>query len=609
MKNVISVLLTVILFQSCVQESNTNTSFDMIKKVETGLTTRVHIEGDSTWTIEERMKHYGIPGVSIAVIHNGEIAWAKGYGVVDKESQTPVTTQTLFQAAATSMPVTAYGALRLVEQHKLDLDQNINSYLKSWKVPENEFTKEKKVTIKNLLNHSAGIHPLGTGSYHINDKIPTLVEILNGTSPAKNEPLTVNKEPDESVRFAYASYVPIQQMMLDVGEKAFPEIMHELVLQPLEMNNSTFNQSLTTEQLTKAATGYLQDGSMVKDGRKMHPSMASDGLWTTAEDYAKFITNVQQTLNGKPTKGLSKNLTTLMGTPYGVSNPGWSFTLGLGFQLINRSEEIYLRHHGWNTGFYGEIMAHRDKGYGVVVFTNSTFPEFNAEVIRAVALAYDWDKLVPVHKKIEIEQPLADQITGRYINNGRIIRVFQKDNQLFYKNILDLEAEELVRISDSSFVRRNSSRLIQFKPNSENETLNLQYINRNDGTIALAFDKVDTDKKEPIELLLEDNFDSALNAYKALKEQDSTYLTVTEDYLNDLGYDFFHDDRMKLSQDVFKVNMMLYPDSFRVYDSYAEACAKIGETDLAILNYTKSLELNPENNGTRHKLEELQQSK
>ena len=291
MKNVIPVLLTIILFQSCVQESNTDTSFDMIKKVETGLTTRVHIEGDSTWTIEERMKHYGIPGVSVAVIHNGEIAWTKGYGVMDKESQVPVTTQTLFQAAATSMPVTAYGALRLAEQHKLDLDQNINSYLKSWKVPENEFTKEKKVTIKNLLNHSAGIHPRGTGSYHINDKIPTLVEILNGSSPAKNEPLTVNKEPDQSVRFAYASYVPIQQMMLDVEEKTFPEIMHELVLQPLEMNNSTFNQSLTTEQLTKAATGYLQDGSMVKDGRKMHPSMASDGLWTTAEDYAKFITN------------------------------------------------------------------------------------------------------------------------------------------------------------------------------------------------------------------------------------------------------------------------------------------------------------------------------
>jgi len=608
MKYSISVLIILILFQSCAKKINTNTNIDLIKKVETGLTTRVYMEGDSTWSIEERMKHYGIPGVSIAVINNGKIEWAKGYGVVDKKGKAPVTEQTLFQAAATSMPVTAYGALRLVEQNKVGLDENINSYLKSWKVPENGFTKEKKVTIRNLLNHSAGIHPRGTGSYSINEKTPTLVEILNGTSPAKNEPITVNKEPGESVSFAYTSYVPIQQMMLDVEGKTFPEIMHELVLQPLEMNNSTFNQSLTTEQLTKVATGYLQDGSMVKGRREIYPSMASYGLWTTAEDYAKFITNIQQTIKGKSTKGLSKDLTALMGTPYGVSNSGWSFTLGLGFQLYNRNDEIYLRHHGWNTGFYTEIVAHRDKGYGVVVMTNSTFPAFNAEVIRSVAMAYEWDKYVPVYKKMETERALVDKISGRYIANGRIVKVSQKGNQLFYKNILDLKAQELIKVSDSSFVRRNSSRLMQFKPNTENETLNLLYINRNDGSIAATFVKMDTDKKEPVEFLLEGDFDKALNAYRALKEHDSSYLTVTEDYLNDLGYSFFHEDRMKLSQDVFKVNMMLYPDSYKVYDSYAEASVKIGEIDQAILNYSKSLELNPQNNRTRHQLKELQKS-
>ncbi len=385
MKKIIPVLFTLILLQSCTEEPNTDASIELIKKVENGLTTRVQIAGDSTWSIEERMEHYGIPGVSIAVINNGKIAWTKGYGVVNKESKAPVTDQTLFQAAATTMPVTAYGALRLVEQNKLDLDENVNSYLKSWKVPENEFTEEQKVTIKNLLNHSAGIYPRGTGSYGIDQEIPTLVEILSGTPPATNEPITVNKLPGESVRFAYASYAPIQQMMLDVaGDKTFPEIMHELVLQPLEMNNSTYNQSLTAEQLSKVATGYFQDGSMVKGGRNIQPTMALGGLWTTAEDYAKFLTNVQQTLNGERTKGLSKELTTLMGTPYGVSNAGWSFTLGLGFQLLNKNDEIYLRHHGWNTGFYTEIVAHRDKGYGVVVMTNSTFPEFNAEVMRAV---------------------------------------------------------------------------------------------------------------------------------------------------------------------------------------------------------------------------------
>lgn len=609
MKYIIAVLFIATLFQSCTTQSNTDTAIDAVKKVETGLTTRVYIEGDSTWSIEDRMKHYGIPGASIAVIHNGEIAWTKAYGVTDKESQTPVTTQTLFQAAATSMPVTAYGALRLVEQHKLDLDKNVNSYLKSWKVPENDFTKEKKVTIKNLLNHSAGIHPRGTGNYSLNGSIPTLTEILNGIPPAINEPVTVNKVPDESVRFAYASYVPIQQMMLDVEGKTFPEIMQQYVLQPLEMNNSTFNQSLTTAQLNKAATGYLQDGTMVEGKRKIYPAMASYGLWTTAEDYAKFITHIQQTLKGKRTKGLSKDLTTLMGTPYGVGNSGWSFTLGLGFQLLNRNDDIYLRHHGWNEGFYAEIVAHRDKGYGVVVLTNSTFPEFNAEVMRAVAQTYNWDNYVPVHERMKIEQSLANEITGRYKSDDAIIEVFQKNDLLFTKDVLDSNAEELVKVSDSFFVKRSSSRLIQFKPNAQNGTINLNYLNRNDATITSTFAKTAKDEKSPVEFLLEDDFESALIAYKNFIKADPTHPTVSEYYINDIGYQFFHEDRMTLSLNTFKVNIMLYPDSYKVYDSYAEACMKAGKIDLAILNYSKSLELNPQNNRARGKLVELQKSK
>ncbi|WP_158237275.1 serine hydrolase domain-containing protein [Aquimarina sp. MAR_2010_214] len=555
------------------------------------------------------MKHYGIPGVSIAVIHNGKIAWAKGYGIMDKESKAPVTEQTIFQASLLGMPLTAYGALRLVEQNKVTLNENINSYLKSWKLPDNEFTKEKKATIKNLLNHSAGINLHGIPGYSTDSPVPTLVEILNGTPPAKNGPILVNIEPDERIYVSAGGYAIIQQMMIDVEGKKFPELMNELVMQPLEMNNSTFNQPLTTKHLAMAATGYLKDGSMVKGKRHTYPGMASNGLWSNAEGLAKFVINIQQTLRDNSNKGLSKDMTALMLTPYGVNSYySRQFKYGLGFGIMNKKDEIYFRHWGWNRVFFGQIAAHRDKDFGVVVLTNSTYPAFNDELIRSVALAYEWDNYVPVHKKIEVEQSLVDKITGRYMSNGRIVEVFHKDNQLFYKNILDLEAEELIKISDSSFVRRNSSRLMQFKPNSENEALNLLYLNRNDGTITSTFVKMDTDKKEPVEFLLEGDFDKALNAYMALKEHDPTYLTVTEDYLNDLGYDFFHEDRMKLSQDVFKVNMMLYPDSYKVYDSYAEACAKIGEIDMAILNYTKSLELNPQNNNTRQKIKELQKS-
>ena len=151
MKNHLLILLTIILLQSCSEKPTSDSTFDMIKKVEASLIDRVYIEGDSTWTIKERMEHYGVPGVSIAVINNGKIEWTKSYGITNKESKSQVTKKTLFQSASISKPVTAYGALTLVEQNKVVLDEDINTFLKSWKVPDNEFTQEKKVTIKNLL--------------------------------------------------------------------------------------------------------------------------------------------------------------------------------------------------------------------------------------------------------------------------------------------------------------------------------------------------------------------------------------------------------------------------------------------------------------------------
>lgn len=491
MKNIISVLLIIILFQSCTEESKTDTTVDLIKKVETGLTTRVYIEGDSTWSIEERMKHYGIPGVSIAVINNGKIEWTKGYGIMDKQSKVPVTDKTLFQVSTIGMSLTAYGALRLVDQNKVTLDEDINSYLKSWKLPDSEFAKEKKVTIKNLLSHSGGINVHDFSGYSTDVPVPTLIEVLNGTPPANSSPIIADKALNESLWISAGGYTIIQQMMMDVEGKKFPDIIDELVLQPLEMNNSTFNQPLTTEQLTMAATGYLRDGSMVKGKRHTYPELASNGLWTNAEDLAKFVINIQQTLKDNRNKGLSKDMTELMLTPSAKNRYG---QYGLGFSIYNKKDEIYFEHHGWSTGFYSRMTAHRDKGYGVVVLTNSTHSAFVFEVFRSVALTYEWDNYFPVHTKMEIEQSLVDEITGRYQSNDMIVEVFQKDNLLFAKSIHEELTEELIRVSDSVFVRRNASRLIQFKPDFENETVNLLYINNNDGTIESTLVKMDNDK-------------------------------------------------------------------------------------------------------------------
>ena len=602
MKNIFSTLLIIILFQSCKESPNTdNTTVDLIGRVETGLaTTPVYIEGDSTATIEERMEHYGIPGVSIAVIYKGEIAWAKGYGVMDKENKTPVNEQTLFQVSTIGMPLTSYGALRLVEQNKVALNEDVNNYLKSWKVPESEFTKGKKITLKNLLNHSAGINVHAFEGYKKDAAVPTLLEVLNGTPPANSNPVMVDKPPGEDFWISAGGYTIVQQMMMDVEGKDFPDIMNELVLRPLEMNQSTFSQVLSTEQSKRAATGYLRDGSPVEGKRHIYPELASNGLWTTASDLAKFVINIQQVQKDTGNDGLSKDLKEMMLTPFVKDR------YGLGFLIYDLNDEIYFEHHGWSTGFYSRMTAHSDNDYGVVVLANSPNPAFIFEVFRSVAFAYSWNNYAPRYQKIEIDQSLVDGITGRYQTDNRVVDVFQKGNQLFAQNILYTDAEELIRVSDSTFARRSSGQLIQFKSNVQNKTVDLNYVNINDETIASTLTKTTNAQKEPVEFLIENKFEEALKAYRTFIEEHPSHSTVTEDYLNDLGHHFLREDKVKIAQNTFKLNTILYPNSSQVYDSYAEACTKAGEIELAILNYAKVLELNPQNNRVKGKLKELQ---
>lgn len=599
MKNNLFILLAIIFLQSCQKAPTVDPTIDMIKKVETGLSTPVYIEGDSTWTLEERMVHYGVPGVSIAVINNGKIEWSKTYGVMDKESKSPVTSKTLFQAASISKPVTAYGALTLVEQKKVALNEDINNFLKSWKLADNEFTKEKKVTIKNLLNHSAGITVHGFLGYSTDLEVPTLIQVLNGTPPANSDPAVVDKVPETSARYSGGGYNIIQQMMIDVEGATFPEIMNRLVLQPLEMTNSTYNQPLTGEQLASAATGYLPDGSMVKGKRHTYPEMAPAGLWTTAEDLAKFAVNIQETLKDKSHKGLSKEMTTLMLTPFVEDYSG------LGIFLNKKKDDVYFEHGGWNEGFSSQLIAHKDKGYGVVVLTNGNQPDFISELIRSVALTYQWDDYVPTHQKMKIDPATIAEISGRYkVSSDLLIEISQKDDLLYIQPILAEEAVELIKISNSTFISREDSRPYKFVPDSVNGTMTMLKLDGNDGTVS-TFVKMGTDEKIPMEFFFEGDYEGAMNAYRTILKLNPKDPYASENALNNLGYYFLGKDKTKLAQDILKANMTLYPNSFNVYDSYAEACMEMGEIDLAIKNYTKSLSLNPQNNNAKEKLMKL----
>ena len=597
-----TILVLVLLLQYCSPPKKSELVADKIKKVETGLIHPVYIEGDSTWTIEERMKHYHVPGVSIAVIYDGKIEWAKSYGVMDEGTKEPVTNQTLFQAGSISKPVAAYGALKLSEEGKNDINENVNTYLKTWKLPDNEFTKEKKIALKHLLSHTGGLTVHGFLGYSPDLPVPTLLQVLNGEAPANSPPIRVDKAPETGFRYSGGGYTIMQQMVMDIEGKSFPAILKEKVLQPLDMNNSTYDQPLQGEQLKMAATGYLPDGKMTKGKRHTYPEMAAAGLWTTAEDLAKFALNIQQTIKGESSKVLSKEMTEKMLTPFGSEFDG------LGLFIDKRKDDIYFGHGGWDEGFSSQMTAQKDKGYGVVVLTNSNHPDFIEELIRSVARTYAWSNYVPVYKKMTMDTSKYSSIRGRYFNStDGLINVYTEGNRLFRKYLRGTPTE-LFQISDTSYIGRESDQLIQFKNNPADGQLNILLVN-NDGKQEFTHPKISADKKVPYEFLLAGDFNNALKGYQALMKADPKDQSVNEGNLNNQGYESLSAGKTKLALDVFKINTLLYPSSANVYDSYAEACAKNGDDGLAIANYKKALAIDPKKESAIKMLAELQKKK
>jgi CubicO group peptidase (beta-lactamase class C family) len=591
-------ILVALVLQFCAPSKKTESIEDNIKKVETGLINPVYLEGDSTWTIETRMKHYHVPGVSIAVINNGKIEWSRTYGVMDEETKQPVTRETLFQAGSISKPVAAYAALKTTEEGKIDLNENVNTYLKTWKLPDNEFTKNKKVTLKHLLSHTGGLTVHGFLGYSPDLPLPTTTQVLGGTPPANSPPVRVDKIPEESFRYSGGGYTIMQQMLVDVEGKPFPEILKEKVLGPLRMNHSTYDQPLQPEQLQLAATGYLPDGTMTKGKRHTYPEMAAAGLWTTAEDLATFAINIQKTMLDDSGEVLSKAMTEKMLTPFVAD------FIGLGLFINTRKDDVYFGHGGWDEGFSSDMVAHKTKGYGVVILTNSNHPEFIEELIRSVAHTYSWRNYVPIYKKWEMDTTKFSVVTGRYKNTSDgLITVYNKGSRLLKKTLRGA-SNELFQISDTSYISRESEQVIQFKKNPKDGQLHILLVEN--GKQEFNHPQLKSTERVPHEFILEDNVDAALKGYQALLKANAKDESVNESNLNQQGYNLMNEGKLKLALAVFKVNMQLYPSSANVYDSYGEALAKNGDIELAITNYKKALAIDPKNKNTAKALAELQ---
>ncbi|MEJ2078041.1 MAG: serine hydrolase [Acidobacteriota bacterium] len=333
--------------------------------------------------LESRMRQHAVPGMSIVVIHSGAIDWAKGYGVRKAGEGAAVDRDTLFQAASISKPVTAAGALRLVESGVLQLDQDVNEALRSWKVPENDWTGKSPVTLRRLLSHSAGMTVHGFPGYGEGAALPTLIEILNGEGPANTNPIRVDIEPGRQFRYSGGGYTVVQQLMMDVTGREFPGLMSDLVLEPVGMKHSTFEQPLPEARRSRAAVAHGESGKPLTGSWHTYPEKAAAGLWTTPSDLAKFAIEIRRSYHGLSERLLSQRLARTMLTPE-------LGDYGLGFALPSAGV-FRFQHGGGNAGYRCGLVLSVESGDGVVIMTNSDSAEpLMSEVISAIATAYGW---------------------------------------------------------------------------------------------------------------------------------------------------------------------------------------------------------------------------
>ena len=385
-----------------------------VRRVETGLLSAVVLKGHpAPMRLADRMAYYNVPGVSIVVINNGEIEWAKGYGIVEAGGRTPVTPRTRFQAASISKPVTAMAALALVQQGALSLDEDVNRQLKSWHVPDGQFTSREKVTLRRLLNHSAGMTGADVGSYAAGQALPTLVQALNGEKPANTAPIRVDVPPGSTWRYSGGGYSVVQLLMTEVTGKPFAGLLQELVLNKIGMTDSTFEQPLPEEWKAISATGHDVNGHPIEGRWRTFPEAAAAGLRTTASDLARFTIEVQRSFHGTSNKVVSVDTARQMLT-------GQLGNYGLGIGLGGTGKGRNFSHAGWNEGFTCILFGYFDTGQGAIVMTNGDAGDnlFN-EILRSISREYGWSDYQPIEKAVTRVDPAGFRsYVGRYDASG-----------------------------------------------------------------------------------------------------------------------------------------------------------------------------------------------
>jgi CubicO group peptidase (beta-lactamase class C family) len=429
-----------------------NNTKENIAKVENGLFAPIQIEGEKNWNILDRMAFYKTPGLSIAVIQNYRLVWAKGYGFANDSSKTPVTTQTLFQAGSISKSLNAVAVLKLAEEKKIDLYADINVYLKSWKFPYDSLSKGKKITVANLLSHTGGINLQGFGGYQPGKPLPTIVQVLNGEKPANSPHIRSAFEPGLRPEYSGGGVIISQQIVMDITGQDYADYMQQAVLKQLGMNRSTFSQPPAGVNDAMLATGYNIAGNPIPGKHRIYPEQAAAGLWTNPTDLAKFVIGLQLAYEGKSDKVLTKQSAGLMFTPY---QNKMGIALGTFINVLDSTK--YFTHPGSTVGFQSIYYGSLRDGNGVVVMLNSGSQQLATEVVNSVAKVYEFKDLYHPNIKKRISTPPADVLqtyTGQFqLAPNRVLTILFEEGRMYVRMQGEMKRELFAEAPNKFFLR------------------------------------------------------------------------------------------------------------------------------------------------------------
>ncbi|WP_455675441.1 serine hydrolase domain-containing protein [Pradoshia sp.] len=318
--------------------------------------------------MEERMQHVHVTGLSVATVRNAQMIAAEQFGLLETRTTRKLNSESLLNACSISKFLTAMLVMLLNEKGVVDLDEDINRNLVSWHVPDNDFMKNKPVTLRNLLSHQSGIIDPEKSFPELdsNDGIPSMADLLKGETSYCEGSIKVQYEPGSDFHYSDAGYCLIQLLIEDVTGKTFAEMVDELIFHPLNMENSMYPLTISEEERGRFSCGHTKNGEVVDGQFPIYPYSAASGLWTTSTDLSLVVIELMNALNGKSKLGLSVSKAKEMITPQGCK----PFT-GLGVFLDGAGRELEVSSLGWGLGFQCMMVCYPYKETGLIIMTNT----------------------------------------------------------------------------------------------------------------------------------------------------------------------------------------------------------------------------------------------